>query len=84
MENFSQNGDNVQTKNVAKPDHIFMDAVAFGFTCCCLQTTVQASNIQEAFIIYDNLAPLCPIMVSIFLVHFYLLSILGAFYMVLI
>ncbi|CAE1240057.1 GCLC [Acanthosepion pharaonis] len=42
-----------------------MDAVGFGFSCCCLQTTVQASNIQEAFIMYDNLAPLCPIMLAL-------------------
>lgn len=27
--------------NAALPDHIYMDAMAFGMGCCCLQMTFQ-------------------------------------------
>lgn len=47
----------------AKPDHIYMDAMAFGMGCCCLQITFQACNIDEARRLYDQLAPVAPIMV---------------------
>ncbi len=49
-----------------EPDHIYMDAMGFGMGCCCLQVTFQACNISEARILYDNLAPLCPVLVRIF------------------
>jgi len=45
------------------PDHIYMDAMAFGMGCCCLQMTFQACNIGEARHLYDQLSPMCPIMV---------------------
>ena len=45
------------------PDHIYMDAMAFGMGCCCLQMTFQACNICEARHLYDQLSPMCPIMV---------------------
>ncbi|CAG7734850.1 unnamed protein product [Allacma fusca] len=48
-----------------KPDHIYMDAMGFGMGCCCLQVTFQACNISEARTLYDNLAPLCPIMLAL-------------------
>lgn len=41
-----------------------MDAMGFGMGCCCLQLTFQACNIEEARTLYDQLTPLCPIMVS--------------------
>jgi len=47
------------------PNHIYMDAMGFGMGCCCLQVTFQACNISEARTLYDNLAPLCPIMVTL-------------------
>jgi glutamate--cysteine ligase catalytic subunit len=31
--------------------------------CCCLQVTFQAQSIDEARFLYDQLAPLTPIMV---------------------
>lgn len=53
-----------EAKNgAAKPDHIYMDAMAFGMGCCCLQITFQACNIDEARHLYDHLAPVAPIMV---------------------
>lgn len=47
----------------ARPDHVYMDAMGFGMGCCCLQLTFQACNIDEARKLYDQLTPLCPIMV---------------------
>lgn len=49
----------------AKPDHIYMDAMGFGMGCCCLQITFQATNIVEARKLYDQLAPLAPIMLAL-------------------
>ncbi|KRT80151.1 hypothetical protein AMK59_7672 [Oryctes borbonicus] len=49
----------------ALPDHVYMDAMGFGMGCCCLQLTFQACNIQEARTLYDQLAPLCPIMLAL-------------------
>jgi len=49
--------------SAALPDHIYMDAMAFGMGCCCLQMTFQACNICEARHLYDQLTPMCPIMV---------------------
>ncbi|XP_006612129.1 glutamate--cysteine ligase catalytic subunit [Apis laboriosa] len=49
----------------AKEDHIYMDAMGFGMGCCCLQLTFQACNIEEARTLYDQLTPLCPIMLAV-------------------
>ncbi|KAI8065616.1 glutamate-cysteine ligase-domain-containing protein [Gongronella butleri] len=49
----------------AKPDHIYMDAMAFGMGMCCLQITFQACNIDEARRLYDQLAPVAPIMLAL-------------------
>ncbi|CAL8143842.1 unnamed protein product [Orchesella dallaii] len=48
-----------------KPDMIYMDAMGFGMGCCCLQVTFQACNIDEARKLYDQLTPLCPIMLAL-------------------
>lgn len=56
--------DSCEKSNAALPDHVYMDAMGFGMGCCCLQLTFQACNITEARTLYDQLAPLCPIMVS--------------------
>ncbi|KAI8365960.1 glutamate-cysteine ligase-domain-containing protein [Radiomyces spectabilis] len=52
-------------QGAAKPDHIYMDAMAFGMGCCCLQITFQACNIDEARRLYDQLAPVAPIMLAL-------------------
>nr|CAB3248530.1 glutamate--cysteine ligase catalytic subunit-like [Phallusia mammillata] len=49
----------------AKPDHIYMDCMGFGMGNCCLQMTFQACNIEEAKLLYDQLAPVCPIMLAL-------------------
>lgn len=48
-----------------KPDHVYMDAMGFGMGCCCLQVTFQAANICEARMLYDQLTPLCPILMAL-------------------
>jgi glutamate--cysteine ligase catalytic subunit len=45
-------------------DHIYMDCMCFGMGCSCLQLTLQASHIQEARHLYDQLAVLAPIMLA--------------------
>ncbi|XP_050673490.1 glutamate--cysteine ligase catalytic subunit [Leptidea sinapis] len=52
-------------KGVARPDCVYMDAMGFGMGCCCLQLTFQACCIIEARTLYDQLAPLCPIMLAL-------------------
>ena len=49
----------------AKPNHIYMDSMGFGMGCCCLQITFQATDINEARNLYDQLAPLSPIMLAL-------------------
>ena len=49
----------------AKPNHIYMDAMAFGMGSCCLQITFQAKNITEGRRLYDQLSPLGPIMLAL-------------------
>ncbi|XP_034939693.1 glutamate--cysteine ligase catalytic subunit [Chelonus insularis] len=58
-------GDDGSSEKVAKDDHVYMDAMGFGMGCCCLQVTFQASNIQEARTLYDQLTPFCPIMLAL-------------------
>jgi len=57
-------GDDGSSQKAALPDHVYMDAMGFGMGCCCLQVTFQACNIKEARTLYDQLTPLCPILVS--------------------
>ncbi|KAG8708741.1 hypothetical protein FRC08_018734 [Ceratobasidium sp. 394] len=49
----------------AKPDHIYLDAFGFGASCCSLQVTFQASDINDARRLYDALTPIAPILVGI-------------------
>ncbi|KAM3966577.1 glutamate--cysteine ligase [Aphomia sociella] len=51
--------------NGAQPNCVYMDAMGFGMGCCCLQLTFQACCIVEARTLYDQLAPLCPIMLAL-------------------
>lgn len=54
-----------EKSKAALPDHVYMDAMGFGMGCCCLQLTFQACNISEARTLYDQLTPLCPIMLAL-------------------
>ncbi|KAI4501681.1 hypothetical protein M0802_003016 [Mischocyttarus mexicanus] len=60
------NQDNDESSNkAAEVDHVYMDAMGFGMGCCCLQLTFQACNIDEGRTLYDQLTPLCPIMLAL-------------------
>ena len=63
VEDFSLLGDDGERGAGALEDHVYLDCMGFGMGCSCLQVTFQACNVTEARILYDQLAPLCPIMV---------------------
>lgn len=65
IENLKALGDDGESTEAALPDHVYMDAMGFGMGCCCLQLTFQACNINEARTLYDQLTPLCPIMLAL-------------------
>jgi glutamate--cysteine ligase catalytic subunit len=46
-------------------DHIHLDSTTAGWGCCCLQVTFQAESFEESTYLYDQLVPLCPIMVNL-------------------
>jgi glutamate--cysteine ligase catalytic subunit len=52
-------------EGAAKLDHIYMDSMGFGMGCCCLQITFQATDIDEARNLYDQLASLTPILLAL-------------------
>jgi len=54
-----------ESKKAAKDDHIYMDAMGFGMGNSCLQVTFQASSLNEALHLYDQLIPLTPIMLAL-------------------
>lgn len=56
---------NSEAKIAQKPDQVYMDAMGFGMGCCCLQVTFQAADLSEAFTLYDQLAPVCPIAMAL-------------------
>ncbi|KAL6421346.1 hypothetical protein ACFW04_014686 [Cataglyphis niger] len=64
-EDLTNKGDDGSSSKASKDNHIYMDAMGFGMGCCCLQLTFQACNIQEARTLYDQLTPLCPIMLAL-------------------
>lgn len=49
----------------AEGQDIKMDCMAYGMGCCCLQVTFQASGVDESRILYDQLAPLTPILLAL-------------------
>jgi glutamate--cysteine ligase catalytic subunit len=46
VEDFSGLGDDGTAAREAKPDHVYMDATAFGMGLCCLQVTFQAECLE--------------------------------------
>ena len=44
---------------------VYMDAMAFGMGCCCLQVTFQAREVQESRHLYDQLAVLTPMLLAL-------------------
>ena len=46
-------------------EEVYMDAMAFGMGCCCLQVTFQARDVSESRHLYDQLAVLSPILMAL-------------------
>jgi glutamate--cysteine ligase catalytic subunit len=46
-------------------DHVYADAMPFGMGSSCLQVTMQAANIDESRLLYDQLAPLTPLLLAL-------------------
>jgi glutamate--cysteine ligase catalytic subunit len=46
-------------------DGIKMDCMGFGMGACCLQVTLQARDVGEARVLYDQLGVLAPIMLAV-------------------
>ncbi len=44
------------------PGYIYMDSMAFGMGCCCLQLTFEAQSISHARSLHDQLLVLAPIL----------------------
>ncbi|KAJ2534939.1 glutamate--cysteine ligase, partial [Coemansia sp. RSA 1933] len=58
-------GDKEAAEGAALPDHIYMDAMGFGMGCCCLQITLQAPDVDRARRLYDQLATVGAVMMSL-------------------
>ncbi|GFR19188.1 glutamate--cysteine ligase catalytic subunit [Trichonephila clavata] len=65
VEDLSKLGDDGEGAVAALPNHVYMDTMGFGMGCSCLQVTFQACNINEARILYDQLATVCPIALAL-------------------
>eukprot|EP00039_Didymoeca_costata_P005681 m.83594 g.83594 ORF g.83594 m.83594 type:complete len:731 (-) comp12929_c0_seq3:713-2905(-) len=59
-----KNTDNTPEEGSDGTPGIYMDAMAFGMGCCCLQVTFQARDLSESRHLYDALAVLAPIMLA--------------------
>lgn len=46
-------------------NHVYADAMAFGMGSCCLQVTMQASDLSESRLLYDQLAVLTPMFLAL-------------------
>lgn len=60
----TQQGENGNSCHDEEPT-IKMDCMVYGMGCCCLQVTFQGSNVDESRYLYDQMAPLCPIMLAL-------------------
>ncbi|KAF6776316.1 hypothetical protein AHF37_04401 [Paragonimus kellicotti] len=58
-------GSDPDAASAALPDHVYLDAMGFGMGCSCLQITFQSCCIDEARILYDQLATICPILMAL-------------------
>merc|ERR1719187_423307 len=46
-------------------EQIMGDSTLFGVSFCCLQTTFQASSLEEALYLHDQVVVLCPILMAL-------------------
>ena len=48
-----------------RDNQIFMDHECFGWGCCSIQVTFQASDMQQAAVLYDQMTAIAPIIVAL-------------------
>lgn len=56
-----ENTDHTPEDGAGGTPGIYMDAMAFGMGCCCLQVTFQARDVGESRHLYDQLAVVAPV-----------------------
>lgn len=64
LEDFPEDVDG-EAAAASKADHVYLDCMGFGMGCSCLQVTFQASDLQEAVTLYDQLTPVTPIAMAL-------------------
>lgn len=62
QDEYSQHSDAEIARNT-KLDYIHADCSVAASAVSCLQVTFQASDVSQAKYLYDQLIPICPIMV---------------------
>lgn len=60
-----ENTDHTPEDGAGGTPGIYMDAMAFGMGCCCLQVTFQARDVGESRHLYDQLAVVAPILLAL-------------------
>ena len=53
------------TRDVVNENHIFGDAATLGGSSCGLQVTMQARNLDQARMLYDQLIPMTPVLLAL-------------------
>ncbi|XP_076314760.1 glutamate--cysteine ligase catalytic subunit-like [Tachypleus tridentatus] len=64
-ENLEALGGDVQFGVEAKPNHVYEDCSVIGQASCTLQTTIQASCLEDSKFVHDQLCVLAPIMMAL-------------------
>ncbi|XP_065844045.1 glutamate--cysteine ligase catalytic subunit-like [Oscarella lobularis] len=62
---FVERFDDSEANAASLDDHVYLDCMGFGMGCNCLQMTFQAYDIDEAKYLYDQLVPVCPILLAL-------------------
>ena len=65
MDPFVEEFDNKLADRWSKPDHIYLDAQAFGWGSCAVQATMLGSSLDEALHIHDQLVAITPIALAL-------------------
>lgn len=61
--NYTVRDECIDVEKCGKWEHIYLDGI--GAACSCLQVTFQARNLSEARKLYDQLAPVTPIVLAL-------------------
>ncbi|XP_065843701.1 glutamate--cysteine ligase catalytic subunit-like isoform X2 [Oscarella lobularis] len=62
---FVETFDDPEANAASLKDHVYLDCMGFGMGCSCLQMTFQACSVDEGKYLYDQLVPICPIVMAL-------------------